>query len=129
MATTRRIPADRGLTARMFLTGLLLVLLFVGLGAVLAALHFPIYWVIAIPAALLFFQYWFDDVQTYPKVAPRQGSLHWTRVYKVVPARSGWEMITPTPNPAALLGWMVEEQFGPALELLSHPLNDCTQGF
>jgi crotonobetainyl-CoA:carnitine CoA-transferase CaiB-like acyl-CoA transferase len=72
----------------------------------------------------LFFQYWFDDVQTYPKVAPRQGSLHWTRVYKVVPARSGWEMITPTPNPAALLGWMVEEQFGPALELLSHPLEE-----
>ena len=61
MAMTRRIPADRGLTARMFLTGLLLVLLFVGLGAVLAALHFPIYWVIAIPAALLFFQYWFSD--------------------------------------------------------------------
>jgi len=25
----------------------------------------------------LFFQYWFDDVQAYPKVAPRQGSLHW----------------------------------------------------
>lgn len=61
MATTRRIPADRGLTARMFLTGLLLVILFVGLGFVLEAVGFPIYYVIAIPAALLFVQYWFSD--------------------------------------------------------------------
>ncbi len=61
MATTRKIPADRGLTARMFLTGLLLVILFVGLGAVLAAIGLQIYWVIAIPAVLLFSQYWFSD--------------------------------------------------------------------
>jgi len=61
MATTRKIPADRGLTARMFLTGLLLVILFVGLGAVLAAIGLEIYWVIAIPAVLLFSQYWFSD--------------------------------------------------------------------
>lgn len=61
MATTRRIPADRGLTARMFLTGFLLVVLFVGLGAILSAVGFPIYFVILIPAALLFAQYWFSD--------------------------------------------------------------------
>jgi heat shock protein HtpX len=61
MATARRIPPDRGLTARMFVTGLLLVVLFVGLGGVLAAIGFPIYWVIAIPAVLLFCQYWFSD--------------------------------------------------------------------
>ena len=61
MATTRKLPADRGLTARMFLTGLLLVILFVGLGGVLAAVGFPIYFVIAIPAVLLFAQYWFSD--------------------------------------------------------------------
>jgi len=65
----------------------------------------------------LLFQYWFDDVLPYPKVAQRQGSLHWTRAYKVVPARSGWEMITPTPNAAGLLAWMVEENFQPAIEL------------
>ena len=34
----------------------------------------------------LFFQYWFDDVQPYAKVAPRQGSLHWIGAYVVVPA-------------------------------------------
>jgi crotonobetainyl-CoA:carnitine CoA-transferase CaiB-like acyl-CoA transferase len=72
----------------------------------------------------LLFQYWFDDVLPYPKVAPRQGSLHWTRAYKVVPARSGWEMITPTPNGAGLLGWMVEEQFPPAMELIGRPLEE-----
>ena len=72
----------------------------------------------------LFFQYWFDDVLPYPKVAQRQGSLHWTRGYKVVPAASGWEMISPTPNGAALLGWMAEEQFGPALELIGRPLEE-----
>jgi heat shock protein HtpX len=45
----------------MFLTGLLLVLLFAGLGFVLAALHFQLYLVMAIPAVLLFFQYWSSD--------------------------------------------------------------------
>jgi heat shock protein HtpX len=45
----------------MFITGLLLVLLFVGLGAVLSAIGFPLYFVIAIPALLLFVQYWCSD--------------------------------------------------------------------
>lgn len=61
----------------------------------------------------LLFQYWFDDVLPYPKVAPRQGSLHWIGAYKVVPAKNGWEMITPTPNFQGLLAWMVEEEFAP----------------
>ncbi len=61
MATSRRIPPDHGLTARMFLTGLMLVVLFVGLGGVLAAVGLPIYLFIAIPAVLLFCQYWFSD--------------------------------------------------------------------
>src|SRR4051812_9128908 len=59
----------------------------------------------------LFFQYWFDDVQPYPKVAPRQGSLHWIGAYVVVPAKTGWLMITPAPNVPGLLEWMVEEGF------------------
>ena len=69
----------------------------------------------------LFFQYWFDDLLPYPKVAERQGSLHWTRAYKVVPAKSGWEMITLTPNAAGLLVWMVEEGFPAAIELVGRP--------
>jgi crotonobetainyl-CoA:carnitine CoA-transferase CaiB-like acyl-CoA transferase len=69
----------------------------------------------------LFFQYWFDDLLPYPKVAERQGSLHWTRAYKVVPAKSGWEMITLAPNAAGLLAWMVEEGFPAAIELVGRP--------
>jgi len=72
----------------------------------------------------LLFQYWFDDVLPYPKVAPRQGSLHWIRAYKVVPARHGWEMITPTPNLNGLIDWMVEEGFPAAAKLAGLPLAD-----
>jgi crotonobetainyl-CoA:carnitine CoA-transferase CaiB-like acyl-CoA transferase len=72
----------------------------------------------------LLFQYWFDDVLPYPKVAPRQGSLHWIGAYKVVPAKTGWEMITPTPNFQGLMAWMVEEEFAPAKELASRPMTE-----
>lgn len=60
MATTR-IPPDRGLTIRMFITGLLLVALFVAFGGILAAIGAALWIVIAIPLALLFAQYWFSD--------------------------------------------------------------------
>lgn len=70
----------------------------------------------------LLFQYWFDDVLPYPKIAERQGSLHWIRAYKVVPARRGWAMVTPTPNAQGLLAWMAEEGFPAALELARRPL-------
>ncbi len=76
----------------------------------------------------LLFQYWFDDLLPYPKIAPRQGSLHWIGAYKVVPARSGWEMITPTPNAAGLMAWMVEEGFQPAVELAANPPTDMVSG-
>jgi crotonobetainyl-CoA:carnitine CoA-transferase CaiB-like acyl-CoA transferase len=69
----------------------------------------------------LLFQYWFDDVLPYPKIAQRQGSLHWIGAYKVVPAKTGWEMITPTPNFQGLMAWMVEEEFAPGVELASLP--------
>jgi len=70
----------------------------------------------------LFFQYWFDDLLPYPKVAERQGSLHWIRAYQVVPAKSGDLLVTPTPNAAGLFAWMVELQLPEALELVSKPL-------
>ncbi len=69
----------------------------------------------------ILFQYWFDDVLPYPKIAPRQGSLHWIGAYKVVPAKEGWEMITPTPNAVGLLSWMVEEGHPAAIELVKRP--------
>ncbi|HEV3226293.1 MAG TPA: CoA transferase, partial [Acidimicrobiales bacterium] len=72
----------------------------------------------------LFFQYWFDDVQPYAKVAPRQGSLHWIGAYVVVPAKTGWLMITPAPNVPGLVRWMVDEGFEEAEELLAMPLEE-----
>jgi len=80
-----------------------------------------LYEVVCTTVEQLLFQYWFDDLLPYPKIAPRQGSLHWIGAYKVVPAKRGWEMVTPTPNGVGLLGWMVEEGFEPALELVNRP--------
>ena len=62
----------------------------------------------------LFMQYFFDDVLPLPKVAPRQGALHWLRAYDLaecVGGDGGYVMITPTPTPDLLLEWMVETGF------------------
>ena len=72
----------------------------------------------------LFFQYWFDDVQAYPKIAPRQGSLHWIGAYVVVPAKTGWVMITPAPNVPGLLKWMQDEGFAEVEPLLAMSLEE-----
>lgn len=69
----------------------------------------------------LLFQYWFDDVLPYPKIAERQGSLHWIRAYKVVPARRGWVLITPAPNAVGLLQWMLDEGVPEAAEVAAMP--------
>ncbi|HUY63582.1 MAG TPA: zinc metalloprotease HtpX [Acidimicrobiales bacterium] len=61
MAVTRRIPPDRGLTARMFLTGLFLVILYGALVGLLFALHISIVFIVVIAGGLLFAQYWFSD--------------------------------------------------------------------
>ena len=61
MSTARNIPNDRGLTLRMFATGLMLVVLY---GAVIGALiAFGISYsvVLVFAAAILFAQYWFSD--------------------------------------------------------------------
>jgi heat shock protein HtpX len=61
MAISRRIPPDRGLTFRMFVTGLLLVVLYaVFIGVLIAVLH-NIAVVLVIAAGVLFVQYWFSD--------------------------------------------------------------------
>ncbi len=72
----------------------------------------------------LFFQYWFDDVQPYSKIALRQGSLHWIGAYIVVPAKTGWVMITPAPNVPGLLQWMVEEGFPEVDDLMAMSLEE-----
>jgi heat shock protein HtpX len=61
MAITRRIPADRGLTFRMFLTGFFIVVLYGAVVGLLFALHLQIGFIVFIAVALAFSQYWFSD--------------------------------------------------------------------
>ncbi len=59
----------------------------------------------------LFLQYFFDDLLPMPKIAPRQGALHWLGAYDLAECRGGdggYVMITPTPTPDLLFDWMVE---------------------
>jgi heat shock protein HtpX len=61
MATTRRIPADRELTFRMFLTGFFIVVLYaIVVGLLFTFLH-NIGIIVFIAVALAFSQYWFSD--------------------------------------------------------------------
>ncbi|HEX3563779.1 MAG TPA: zinc metalloprotease HtpX [Acidimicrobiales bacterium] len=61
MSTARNIKSDRGLTIRMFTTGLLLVLLYGAVVGILIAVGISYVLVLVIAAALLFCQYWFSD--------------------------------------------------------------------
>jgi crotonobetainyl-CoA:carnitine CoA-transferase CaiB-like acyl-CoA transferase len=73
----------------------------------------------------LFMQYRFDDVLDLPKVAARQGSLHWLGLYEVVPARTGNVMITPTPQVETMIDWMIERGIDEARPLAGMPLEDA----
>ena len=61
MSTARNIPSDRGLTIRMFTTGLLLVLLYGAVIGLLIAFGVSIAVVLVLAAAFMFVQYWFSD--------------------------------------------------------------------
>ena len=61
MSTARNIPNDRGLTLRMFTTGLLLVLLYGVVIGALIAVGISYALVLVIAGGLLFCQYWFSD--------------------------------------------------------------------
>ena len=61
MTTAGRIPADRGLTTRMFLTGLFLVILYAVFGAILWEVFKSFVVVFVVIFGLLFAQYWFSD--------------------------------------------------------------------
>ena len=53
--------------------------------------------------------YWFFP-QVFPeRIAKRQGALHWTRVYDVVPCAAGHAMVTPAPHAGRLFKWMAED--------------------
>jgi heat shock protein HtpX len=61
MPLARNVPADRGLTIRMFVTGLLLVILYGGFFAILWAVGLSFALIVVIAVVLLFGQYWFSD--------------------------------------------------------------------
>jgi heat shock protein HtpX len=61
MSRARNIPADHGLTVRMFVTGLLLVVLYGGFVTILWRVGVSFGVIVFITAALLFAQYWFSD--------------------------------------------------------------------
>ena len=61
MAYAKHIERDGGLTFRMFLTGLFLVILWGILGAVLVAAGVGIGLIVIIEMAMIFGQYWFSD--------------------------------------------------------------------
>jgi heat shock protein HtpX len=60
MSTASRIPADHGLTARMFLTGLMLVILYGAVIGILIAVGISFAVVLVFAAVILFVQYWFS---------------------------------------------------------------------
>jgi heat shock protein HtpX len=61
MSTARNIPSDRGLTIRMFTTGLMLVLLYGAVIGLLIAFGVSLAVVLVFAAVILFVQYWFSD--------------------------------------------------------------------
>jgi heat shock protein HtpX len=61
MAINRRIPADHGLTVRIFITGLLMVVLYAVFIGILIAVGVRLAFVLVIAGGLLFCQYWFSD--------------------------------------------------------------------
>ncbi len=61
MAISRRIPADRGLTFRMFLTGFFIVVLYAAVIGILFATGLQLAPILVIVGILAFCQYWFSD--------------------------------------------------------------------
>jgi len=61
MPLARNVPADHGLSVRMFFTGLLLVVLYGGFIAVLWAIGLSFAFIVVVAAVLLIGQYWFSD--------------------------------------------------------------------
>jgi heat shock protein HtpX len=61
MSTAQKIAPDRGLTIRMFTTGLMLVILYGAVIGLLIAFGISYVVVLVFAAAILFVQYWFSD--------------------------------------------------------------------
>ncbi len=61
MTRSSRIAPDHGLSVRMFITGLLLVLLYAAFIGILFAIGLSLTFILVIAFGLLFAQYWFSD--------------------------------------------------------------------
>lgn len=61
MSLAHNIPNDKGLTARMLVTGMLIVILYVLFVGILFSIGLGIAWILIIAIGLLFSQYWFSD--------------------------------------------------------------------
>jgi len=61
MPIARNVPADRGLTIRMFVTGLLLVVLYGAFVSILWAIGLSFAFIVVIAIVLMGAQYWFSD--------------------------------------------------------------------
>jgi crotonobetainyl-CoA:carnitine CoA-transferase CaiB-like acyl-CoA transferase len=76
----------------------------------------------------IFMQYFFDDLlPTMPKIAQRQGALHWLRAYDLAECKTGYAMITPTPTPELFVNWMVEAGHEPATEFTGMDLAEMLE--
>ncbi|MBA4812463.1 MAG: CoA transferase [Acidimicrobiales bacterium] len=72
-------------------------------------------------------QWLFDDVLPLPKIAARQGSLHWLRAYDLAPCRNGHMMITLTPTPDHAFQMMVDEGFDEGHEWLGYDVEELLE--
>jgi crotonobetainyl-CoA:carnitine CoA-transferase CaiB-like acyl-CoA transferase len=75
----------------------------------------------------LFFQWFFDDLLPLPKLAERQGALHWLHAYDLAACRGGYTMITPTPAVAELFAWMAEDGVEAARQWLEMDLLEAVE--
>lgn len=60
-------------------------------------------------------------------IARRQGSLHWTGLYEVVPCATGHAMVTPAPHAGRLFKWMASD--GMLGSLAERPPRDAAELF
>jgi len=69
-------------------------------------------------------QWLFDDILPLPKVAERQGALHWLRAYDLAECRNGHMMITLTPTPENAFKMMVDDGFEEGRKWLGYEVEE-----
>lgn len=75
------------------------------------SVHVPVQQCIASCLEHVLMWYWYQDRLPFAEgpVVPRQGSVHWSKAYRVMQARGGSIMVTPTPSFDTQLAWLIEE--------------------